>query len=72
MTVRLWPGAPRDHRAIGKTIGEGMSEINIWVNDRELKARSGQTILQAADEAGIVIPRLCYNPALAPSGSCRV
>jgi predicted molibdopterin-dependent oxidoreductase YjgC len=49
-----------------------MSEINIWVNDRELKARSGQTILQAADEAGIVIPRLCYHPALAPSGSCRL
>ena len=49
-----------------------MSEINIWVNDRELKARSGRTILQAADEAGIVIPRLCYHPALAPSGSCRL
>ncbi|HSM73851.1 MAG TPA: 2Fe-2S iron-sulfur cluster-binding protein [Desulfobacterales bacterium] len=49
-----------------------MSEINIWVNDRELKAHPGQTILQAADEAGIVIPRLCYHPALAPSGSCRL
>jgi len=49
-----------------------MSEINIWVNDREVKARSGQTILQAADDAGVVIPRLCYHPALAPSGSCRL
>jgi predicted molibdopterin-dependent oxidoreductase YjgC len=49
-----------------------MSDINIWVNDREVTARSGQTILQAADEAGIVIPRLCYHPALASSGSCRL
>jgi len=49
-----------------------MSEIRVWVNDREVKARSGQTVMQAADDAGIVIPRLCYHPALEPSGSCRL
>jgi [NiFe] hydrogenase diaphorase moiety small subunit len=29
-------------------------------------------VLQACDEAGIYIPRLCYHPDLAPAGNCRV
>ncbi len=49
-----------------------MSDINIWINDQQVKAKAGQTILQAADEAGIFIPRLCFHPALEPSGSCRL
>jgi len=38
----------------------------------ELEAGPGQTILEAADEAGIYIPRLCYLKGLIPHGSCRV
>ncbi len=49
-----------------------MSDVNIWINDQQVKARAGQTILQAADAAGIYIPRLCFHPALEPSGSCRL
>jgi len=36
------------------------------------EGRPGQTILQAADEAGIYIPRLCAHKDLHPFGSCRV
>lgn len=49
-----------------------MSDVNIWINDQQVKAKAGQTILQAADDAGIYIPRLCFHPALEPSGSCRL
>ncbi|WP_448384122.1 molybdopterin-dependent oxidoreductase [Desulfosoma sp.] len=49
-----------------------MSDVNIWINDEQVKAKTGQTILQAADAAGIYIPRLCFHPALEPSGSCRL
>ena len=50
-----------------------MSEqINLSIDGVEIKAKAGQTILQAADEAGIYIPRLCRHPELAPRGSCRV
>ncbi|ROQ92004.1 molybdopterin-dependent oxidoreductase [Desulfosoma caldarium] len=49
-----------------------MSDVNIWINDQQVKAKAGQTILQAADEAGIYVPRLCFHPALEPSGSCRL
>ena len=32
----------------------------------------GQTVLQAAHAAGHYIPHLCWSPALAPHGSCRL
>ena len=38
----------------------------------EVTAKSGQTILEAADAAGIYIPRLCAQKDLEPYGSCRV
>lgn len=47
-------------------------KIKLWINDREIKAGRGQTIMEAGDQAGIYIPRLCYLPALKPSGSCRI
>ena len=49
-----------------------MSEFTITINDREVKARPGMTVLQAAQEAGIKIPTLCYHPDLPPMGACRV
>jgi [NiFe] hydrogenase diaphorase moiety small subunit len=47
-------------------------QITFTIDGVEIKAKAGQTILQAADEAGVYIPRLCYHPDLAPHGSCRV
>lgn len=32
----------------------------------------GQTILQAAEKAGVFIPRLCYHPEFKPHGSCKL
>lgn len=50
-----------------------MSEtMKITVDGREITAQPGQTIIQAADAAGIYIPRLCHKPGLEPFGSCRV
>jgi [NiFe] hydrogenase diaphorase moiety small subunit len=50
-----------------------MSEtISFTIDGEEVEGRPGQTILEAADEAGIYIPRLCYHPELVPFGACRV
>lgn len=38
----------------------------------EIQARPGETILRAAENAGIYIPRLCAYKDLHPRGSCRV
>lgn len=42
------------------------------INDKEVKARSGWTVLETAREYGIDIPTLCYHPSVAPSGACRL
>lgn len=51
-----------------------MSEktISFTIDGSAVKASPGQTILEAADEAGIYIPRLCHMKGLLPHGSCRV
>ena len=46
--------------------------IRFTVDGVDIDAVAGQSILQACDEAGIYIPRLCYHPDLAPGGNCRV
>lgn len=49
-----------------------MNEITIRINDRSVMASAGQSIMQAAESAGIVIPRLCFHPAVRASGACRL
>ncbi len=50
-----------------------MSEkINLTIDGREIQGDPGQTILEAAEAAGIYIPRLCHLKGLTPFGSCRI
>ncbi|MBM4370883.1 MAG: (2Fe-2S)-binding protein [Deltaproteobacteria bacterium] len=46
--------------------------FQITIDGVEIAARPGQTVLEAADDAGVYIPRLCYLKGLVPHGSCRV
>lgn len=46
--------------------------VNLTINGREVQARPGQTILEAAQAAGIEIPTLCHDPRLEPYGACRM
>jgi [NiFe] hydrogenase diaphorase moiety small subunit len=46
--------------------------ITFTIDGIEVTGQAGQTILQAADGAGIYIPRLCWAKELAPGGHCRV
>ena len=49
-----------------------MSEITLTVEGIEVTVPKGATVMDAAQEAGIRIPRLCYHPRLSIQGSCRV
>jgi NADH dehydrogenase/NADH:ubiquinone oxidoreductase subunit G len=49
-----------------------MSEILLRIDGKEVKAREGMTILEAARSAGISIPTLCYHEKLEPYGACRI
>ncbi|MBI2329194.1 MAG: (2Fe-2S)-binding protein [Chloroflexi bacterium] len=48
-----------------------MSKITVTINDRQIEASEGMTVLDAAREAGIYIPTLCYHPDLPSSREVR-
>lgn len=48
-----------------------MSEISLQIDGKEVSAREGMTVLEAAQEAGISIPTLCHHAQLEPYGGCR-
>ena len=49
-----------------------MSEVLLQIDGREVNAREGVTILEAAQNVGISIPTLCHHEKLEPYGGCRI
>lgn len=49
-----------------------MSEIPLQIDGKEVTAKEGMTVLEAAQGAGISIPTLCHHEELAPYGGCRI
>ncbi len=47
-------------------------KVDFIIDGEEVSANPDQTILIAAEEAGIYIPRLCAMKDLVPFGACRV
>lgn len=46
--------------------------VTVFINDKEIEVKQGITILEAAKQAGIHIPTLCYHPDLSVAGICRI
>lgn len=49
-----------------------MSKLVFTIDGREVETEDGHTIMEAADAAGIYIPRLCDHTGLRHQGGCRV
>jgi len=49
-----------------------MESIRLEIDGKPVEAERGTTILEAARQAGIDIPTLCYDERLAPYGACRL
>ncbi len=47
-------------------------KINLTIDGTPIVVPQGTTIMEAAEQLGIHIPRLCYHPDLSLAGSCRV
>ena len=47
-------------------------EITITIDGREVTTEPGKMVVQAANDAGIYIPYLCYHPGMKPYGACRM
>src|SRR5512143_4019748 len=46
--------------------------VEIEINGTPVQAREGAMVLQAADEAGVTIPRFCYHSRLSIAANCRM
>lgn len=46
--------------------------FDIVVNNKTIKARQGETILQALSRNGIKVPTLCFMDGFTPTGACRI
>jgi len=49
-----------------------MEKVSLIIDDQDIVADKGSTILEAALASKIYIPHLCYHPDLRPAGSCRL
>ena len=45
--------------------------VSITVDGRAHEAVPGQLVIDAAEDAGVYVPRFCYHPRMAPVGMCR-
>lgn len=48
------------------------NEVSVTVDGKTVSIEAGSSIIQAADKAGVVIPRYCYHDKLAIAGNCRM
>ena len=49
-----------------------MDPVKITIDGKEVVTTKGKTVIQAADEIGVSIPRYCYHPKLSIAGNCRM
>ncbi|GAP64589.1 hypothetical protein ARMA_3012 [Ardenticatena maritima] len=49
-----------------------MSTITLTIDGQSVQVPAGTTVLQAAEQLGIEIPRLCYHPHMTPPTVCRL
>jgi len=45
--------------------------VTLQIDNKEVKAEEGTTVLEAAQHVGVEIPTLCHHEGLEPYGACR-
>lgn len=55
-----------------KKVGVILEKIKLQIDDYLIETNAGENVLQAALDAGIYIPHLCYHPDLPPGGNCKL
>ncbi|HCL26103.1 MAG TPA: hypothetical protein DHW65_07150 [Dehalococcoidia bacterium] len=51
---------------------ENNDQITISFDGQEVVTQPGKMVLEAAIEAGVYVPYLCYHPGMKPYGACRM
>lgn len=62
----------RTSRRLFSGTSRALKEVNVTIDGRTVSIEAGSSIIQAADKAGVMIPRYCYHDKLAIAGNCRM
>lgn len=62
----------RNSKRLFQTSRKSLSEVQVTIDGRIVNVETGSSIIQAADKAGVTIPRYCYHDKLAIAGNCRM
>jgi NADH-quinone oxidoreductase subunit G len=46
--------------------------VHVVVDGHAVEAQPGELVIEAAERAGVYIPRFCYHPRMEPVGMCRM
>ena len=49
-----------------------MGKVTLWIDNVQVEAEEGTSVLNAALDAGIYIPHICSHPDLKPQGGCKL
>ncbi len=49
-----------------------MKKVNAIIDNIPVSVNEGTTIMEAADQIGHHVPRLCYHPHISTEGACRI
>ena len=74
-TTTVSPTAPAAAAAAATryySTGEDSNLVNLTVDGVPVAVEPGTTVLQAAEAAGVEIPRFCYHDRLSIAGNCRM
>jgi NADH-quinone oxidoreductase subunit G len=57
---------------VNKVSSNETPKVKITIDDQALEVPQGSMIIEAADNANIVIPRFCYHKKLSVAANCRM
>ncbi|XP_050099755.1 NADH-ubiquinone oxidoreductase 75 kDa subunit, mitochondrial [Anopheles aquasalis] len=63
---------PTGVRASSSAPAKVPDKVEVYIDDQLVMVEPGTTVLQAAAQIGVEIPRFCYHERLAVAGNCRM
>ncbi|CAB3230761.1 unnamed protein product [Arctia plantaginis] len=63
---------PLASRSYSNPVPAEPEKVEVFINDKPVYVAPGTTVLQAAAQVGVEIPRFCYHERLAVAGNCRM
>ncbi|XP_053610402.1 NADH-ubiquinone oxidoreductase 75 kDa subunit, mitochondrial [Plodia interpunctella] len=64
--------APVAARRYADAVAAQPDKVELFIDDQPVYVPPGTTVLQAAAQVGVEIPRFCYHERLAVAGNCRM